>query len=121
MSRALTASELAVVNELRVGRLATVDRSGVPQVNPVSCYYNPALRTLDIAGHNMARSRKYRNAGLPGARAAVVIDEIRNHDPATIRLLEVRGRVEALHDPADSAAPLPGPIIRVHLDRVISW
>ncbi|WP_249349934.1 hypothetical protein [Microbispora sp. H10836] len=38
-----------------------------------------------------------------------------------MRCLEIRGYGEALTDPAGSAAPLAGPIIRVHPRRIISF
>ena len=56
-----TERELAYIAAQRLGRLATIQPSGDPQVNPVSCYYNPATGTIDIGGHNMTASRKYRN------------------------------------------------------------
>lgn len=53
-----TEGEVAYIASQRLGRLATVTPSGDPQVNPVSCYYNPTIGTIDIGGHNMAVSRK---------------------------------------------------------------
>ena len=44
-----TERELAYIAAQRLGRLATIQPSGAPQVNPASCYYNPATGTIDAA------------------------------------------------------------------------
>ena len=114
----LTAGQIAYLTQQRIGRLATVCPDGQPQVNPVSCYYNPETGTIDIGGHNMARSRKYRNVGLHPL-AAVVFDDMQG--PNGIRCLEIRGPAEAIAQPTDSAARTPGAIVRITPHRVISW
>lgn len=115
-----TEGELAYISAQRLGRLATIQPSGDPQVNPVSCYYNPATGTIDIGGRNMTASRKYRNIQ-HNPRAAVVIDDMTPGNPPRIRCLEIRGAAEALPDPDSTAALVGGPIIRIHPERIISW
>lgn len=115
-----TEGEVAYIASQRLGRLATVMPSGDPQVNPVSCYYNPAIGTIDIGGHNMAVSRKYRNVQR-NPRVAVVIDDVTAGSPPRIRCLEIRGRAEAIPDPESTTARAGGAIIRIHPRRVISW
>jgi pyridoxamine 5'-phosphate oxidase family protein len=115
-----TEGELAYIAAQRLGRLATVQPSGDPQVNPVSCYYNPATGTIDIGGRNLAASRKYRNVQR-NPRAAVVIDDMAPGHPPRIRCLEIRGQAEALPDPDSTAALVGGPIIRISPLRIISW
>jgi pyridoxamine 5'-phosphate oxidase family protein len=83
-----TEGELSYMATQRLGRLATIQPSGDPQVSPVSCYYNPDTGTIDIGGHNMAASRKYRNVQ-HNPRAAVVIDDMtpgspRAYKPSTV-------------------------------------
>ncbi len=115
-----TEAEIQYITTQRLGRLATVRADSTPQVNPVSCYYNPNTDTIDIGGNNLASSQKYRNVRINPA-TAVVIDDMPNTDPKSIRCLEVRGRAEALDHPTDSTARLHGPIIRIHPRRIISW
>jgi pyridoxamine 5'-phosphate oxidase family protein len=115
-----TDRELAYLAAQRLGRMATVHPDGTPQVNPVSVYYNAALRCLDIGGRAMASSRKFRNVRA-NARVAVVIDDIASVQPLQVRCLEIRGQGQALTDPDDSAATVPGAIIRIHPRRIISW
>jgi len=115
-----TDGELAYLAGQRLGRLATAQPDGTLQVSPVSFAYNPARRTIDIGGHNMAASRKFRNVRDNG-RVAFVVDDIASVEPWRVRCLEIRGHGEALTDPVDSSARFPGAIIRVHARRIISW
>lgn len=115
-----TEGEVAYIDSQRLGRLATIAPSGDPQVNPVSCYYNPTTGTIDIGGHNMAASRKYRNVQR-NPRVAVVIDDMSPGSPPRIRCLEIRGHAEAIPDPEDTTARAGGAVIRIHPRRVISW
>ncbi|WP_182875098.1 PPOX class F420-dependent oxidoreductase [Microbispora sp. H10670] len=115
-----TEREIEYLHGQRIGRLATLQPDGTLQVSPVGFRYNPGLGTIDIAGRDMAASRKFRNV-LANGRVAFVVDDVPSVDPWRVRCLEIRGYGEALAEPADSAAPLPGPIIRVHPRRVISF
>ena len=115
-----TDGELSYLASQRLGRLATIAPSGDPQVNPVSCYYNPATGTIDIGGHNMAASRKYRNVQR-NPRVAVVVDDFTSGSPPRIRCLEIRGQAEAIPDPESTTSRAGGAIIRIHPRRVISW
>ncbi|KAA9373683.1 PPOX class F420-dependent oxidoreductase [Microbispora cellulosiformans] len=115
-----TEREIEYLRGQRIGRLATLQPNGTLQVSPVGFRYNPGLQAIDIAGRAMAASRKFRNV-LANGRVAFVVDDVPSVDPWLVRCLEIRGYGEALAEPADSAAPLPGPIIRLHPRRVISF
>lgn len=115
-----TERELTYLREQSLGRLATVRQDGTPQNNPVGFGYNEELQTIDIGGHNMAASQKFRNVAA-GSKVAFVVDDIASFDPWTVRCLEIRGDAEALTEPTDSAGHVSGPIIRVHPRRVLSF
>jgi pyridoxamine 5'-phosphate oxidase family protein len=115
-----TERELAYLREQHLGRLATVQPGGVLQNSPVGFGYNAELGTIDIGGHNMAASQKFRNVAA-GSPVAFVVDDIASFDPWTVRCLEIRGDAEALTDPQGSTANLNGPVIRIHPRRVISF
>lgn len=115
-----TEAELTYMSSQRIGRLATVQPNETVQVNPVSFYYNARFHTIDIGGSGMAASQKYRNV-LANGKVALVADDMPSMSPLRVRCLEIRGVGEALSDPMDSAFPHPGPIIRIHPRRIISF
>jgi pyridoxamine 5'-phosphate oxidase family protein len=115
-----TEREIAYLRQQRLGRLATVGKDGTVQNNPVGFGFNEQLQTIDIGGHDMAASRKFRNVAA-GSKVALVVDDIASLDPWTVRCLEIRGEAEALAEPTDSAAHTAGPIIRIHPRRIISF
>ncbi len=108
---AFTEEELRyLTGERRLARLATVGKDGMPHVAPVGWTYNAEFGTIDIGGHDMANTKKYRDVRRTG-RAAVVIDDVL--PPWRPRGVEVRGRAEAV----DGERPL----IRIHPERIVSW
>jgi pyridoxamine 5'-phosphate oxidase family protein len=96
----------------QLGRLATVGADGTPHVVPVSYIYNAVRDTIDIGGHELERTKKFRDVARNG-RAAIVIDDLASTDPWIPRGIEVRGRGEAI--------ALPTPLIRIHPERIVSW
>ena len=117
---AFTDGEIAYLASQPLARLATAQRDGTLQNSPVSAFYNPEHRTIDVGGHNMATSQKFRNVGRH-PQVALVVDDIVSRQPWQVRCLEIRGEAEAIAEPVDSAARMPGAIIRIHPRRIISW
>lgn len=99
-----------LLTDRRLARLATVGRDGTPHVAPVGWSYNADLDALEIRGHALETSKKFRDVRRTG-RAAVVVDDVLS--PWKPRGVEIRGRAEAL----EGAEPL----IRIHPDRIVSW
>ncbi len=96
----------------QLGRIATVGADGTPHVVPVGWIYNAARDTIDVGGHELERSKKFRDVARNG-RAAIVIDDVKSAEPWHPRAIEVRGRAEAI--------TLPTPLIRIYPERIISW
>ena len=94
MSR-FTAAEIEYLQSQRLGRLATVDAKGDLHVVPVGFRYNAEQDTIDIGGHDIAPTKKYRDAVQHG-RVAFVVDDVL--PPWKPRMVEVRGTVQALPD-----------------------
>jgi pyridoxamine 5'-phosphate oxidase family protein len=115
-----TDAERAYLEAQLLGRLATARPDGTLQVSPVGFAYNAELGTIDIGGHAMASSRKFRNVAATG-KAAFVVDDVASVRPWRVRCLEIRGQAEAIAEPADSASGVPGAIIRLHPRRIISF
>jgi pyridoxamine 5'-phosphate oxidase family protein len=109
-----TESELEYLRgERRLARLATVGADGTPHVVPVGMWsYNEPAGTIDVSGHDLASTKKFRDIARSG-RAAIVVDDLASTDPWRPRAVEVRGRAEAIER--------PGPVIRIHPQRVVSW
>jgi pyridoxamine 5'-phosphate oxidase family protein len=99
-----TPQEIAYLQSQLLGRLATVGANGDPHVVPVGFRYNSDLDTIDIGGHGIAQSKKYRDIAFSG-RAAFVVDDLVSVDPWTPRMLAVRGQAEVL--PSGGQAIMP--------------
>jgi pyridoxamine 5'-phosphate oxidase family protein len=110
---AFSDAELAYLREgRRLGRVATVGADGTPHVVPVGFRYNGEQDSIDVGGHDFARTKKFRDVKRSG-RAAIVVDDLASTNPWRPRGVEVRGRAEAI----DGSRPL----IRIHPERVRSW
>lgn len=114
-----TAAELEYLQSQRLGRLATVNQRGEPQIAAVGFHHNPEFDTIDIGGYDMASSQKFRNIARNGLVSFLVDDVL---PPWQTRSMEIRGRAEALHDGGESTAPGNSPaLIRIHPRRIIFW
>ena len=96
----------------QLGRIATVGADGTPHVVPVAWIYNAVRDAIDIGGHELELTKKFRDVARTG-RAAIVVDDLASTDPWHPRGIEVRGRAEAI--------ALPTPLIRIHPERIVSW
>jgi pyridoxamine 5'-phosphate oxidase family protein len=110
---AFTDPELAyLLGARRLGRMATVGADGSPHVVPVGWTYNPEHDSIDIRGHDLERTKKFRDVARSG-RAAIVVDDLASTNPWRPRAVEIRGRAEAVAGAR--------PLIRIHPDRIVSW
>ena len=116
--------EVAYLREAELGRLATVQPNGTPQVSPVGFTYNEDLQTIDIMGYRMSRSQKYRNIATNN-KVALVVDDIASRNPWRVRCLEIRGVAEQATVPGErtggAGEALESAIIRIRPRRVISF
>ncbi len=114
-----TPAEIEYLKSQRLGRLATVNSKGEPHVVPVGFRYNAELDTIDIGGHNIAKSKKYRDAARQGKVAFVVDDVLPPWKP---RGIEIRGRAGIIPTGGQEIVPGFDPeIIRVYPIRIIGW
>lgn len=94
MSR-FTPQEIDYLKSQRLGRMATLGSNGDLHVVPLGFRYNAEEDTIDLGGHNMTASKKYRDA-LRYGRIAFVVDDVL--PPWKPRFVEVRGSVEAVSE-----------------------
>ena len=116
-----TEREVEYLREQRLGRLATVSASGSPHVVPVAFRYNPELGAIDVGGHNLGQSKKFREAGETG-RVAFVVDDVLRSAPWRARGVEVRGRAEVFGAGGGEVGPgFDDERIRIFPERIVGW
>jgi pyridoxamine 5'-phosphate oxidase family protein len=114
----LTTKQIEYLNSQRLGRLATAGADGKPHVVPTSFRYNGELRTLDVGGLHVDTTKKYRDVQA-NPWAAIVVDDLASIDPWTPRMLEIRGRAEAIVGGGANLGPGFGEaFIRIHPEKV---
>jgi pyridoxamine 5'-phosphate oxidase family protein len=117
----LTDPQIEYLASQRLGRLATAGPDHKPHVVPTSFRYNPELGTIDAGGLHVETTKKYRDVQANGW-AAIVVDDLVSTNPWTPRMLEIRGRAEAI--PTGGAGLGPGfgdAFIRIHPEKVNSF
>jgi pyridoxamine 5'-phosphate oxidase family protein len=103
----------------RLGRFATVDIHGNPHVVPVGFRYNAETDTIDIGGHNIAQSKKWRDAGRH-PRLAFVVDDVL--PPWQPRSIEIEANAELLESGGEQFGHGFSPqVMRLHPIKIIAW
>jgi pyridoxamine 5'-phosphate oxidase family protein len=114
-----TNKELEYLGEQRLGRLATVDGKGNPHAVPVGFRYNSETDTIDIGGHQIAKTQKWRDAG-NHPRVAFIVDDVL--PPWQPRSIEILANAELLESGGEGFARGFDPqIIRLHPVKIIAW
>ena len=117
----LTRPQIEYLSSQRLGRLATAGANGKPHVVPTSFRHNPDLGTIDIGGHHVSTTKKFRDVQA-NPWAAIVVDDLVSTDPWTPRMLEIRGRAEPMATGGADLGPGFGDaFIRLHPERVNSF
>ncbi len=116
----LTSAEIGYLHAQRLGRLATIQPDGSPQVKPVGFRYNPDLGTVDISGFSMSASQKFRNVSRDG-RVALVVDDVASTQPWRVRFLEIRGEAEPVQPSVTTQGPDDTALIRIYPTRILSF
>ena len=117
-SHKLTDAQITYLASQLLGRIATAGADHKPHVVPTSFRHNAELGTVDVGGHHVATTKKYRDVQANGW-ASIVVDDLVSTNPWTPRMLEIRGRAEAV--PAGGAHLGPGfgeAFIRIYPERV---
>lgn len=95
-SSPFTEQEIEYLRGQRLGRLATADAGGAPHIVPVGFRIDAEAGTIEIGGHGLSRSKKWRDLQA-NPKVAFAVDDLASVDPWTPRGIEIRGRAE-LHD-----------------------
>lgn len=112
-------AEVTYLTGQPIGRLATLDRSGDPQVKAIGYTLDPATGTISIGGYGMGTSQKYRNVAANPSVSLLVDDVTPDGKPGFVEIRGVAETVaeggEALGEGKDAA------FIRIHPRRIIAW
>ena len=117
----LTTAQIQYLAGQRLGRIATASADRKPHVVPTSFRYNDDLGTIDVGGLRVATTKKYRDVQA-NPWAAIVVDDLASTDPWRPRMLEIRGRAEAVSGGGANLGPGFGEaFIRIYAERVNSF
>jgi pyridoxamine 5'-phosphate oxidase family protein len=113
--------EVEYLGGQRLGRLATVGGDGSPHVVPVGFRLDPEGHAIEVGGHGLSGSKKWRDLQA-NPLIAVVIDDLVSTDPWTPRGIEVRGRAELHSEGGQKFGPgWDSAWIRIVPRRIVSW
>jgi pyridoxamine 5'-phosphate oxidase family protein len=116
-----TDAEIDYLNHQLLARLATAGRDGRPHVVPVSFRLNRETGTIDTGGLHVETTKKWRDVQA-NPWAAIVVDDLASTDPWQPRMLEIRGRAEAIMSGGQQLGRGFGAaFIRIHPERKNSF
>ena len=90
-----------------------------PHVVPVGFRYNAGTNTIDIGGHDLAHTAKWRQAA-HHPRVAFVVDDVL--PPWQPRCIEIRAEAELLESGGQELGPgFGGALMRLHPVWLVAW
>jgi pyridoxamine 5'-phosphate oxidase family protein len=119
---AFSEKEVEYLRGQRLGRIATVSPDGSPHVVPVGFRLASDAQTIEIGGHGLSRSKKWRDLKA-NPRIALVVDDLASINPWAPRGIEVRGRAELNEEGGSErfGGGWDNVWIRVVPERIVSW
>jgi len=116
-----TDKEIEYLRSQRLARMATVGSDGSPHVVPVGYRLDADAGAIEIGGHGLSGSKKWRDLQA-NPRIAVAIDDLVSVNPWTPRGIEVRGRAELHTAGGEKFGPgWDSAWIRIVPERILSW
>ena len=115
---AFTEDEIAYLRTNTMGRLATVDAGGQPDVVPVAVEFDGTH--FWVGGPpGVVRTRKFRNVAAGNAQVSLVVDDMPSFDPFVARGVRVYGTAD---DPIERTGITgPGWYVRIVATESWSW
>ncbi|MHC1562415.1 PPOX class F420-dependent oxidoreductase [Actinomycetospora sp. C-140] len=111
-----TDQEIAFMASQGLGRLATVDPDGQPDVVPVAVEYDEERFWVGGPG-GVVRTRKFRNVAAGSALVSIVFDDLPSMEPFVARGMRVYGVAE---QPFERVG-MVGPGIYMRITPTVSW
>lgn len=118
-----TEKEIEYLRGQLLGRVATVGSGGAPHIAPVGFRLNAEEGTIEIGGHGLSNSKKWRDLQA-NQHVAFVVDDLESVNPWTPRGIEIRGRAEIHHQGGEERFGGDGwdaAWFAVVPQRIISW
>ncbi|WP_395308910.1 PPOX class F420-dependent oxidoreductase [Mycobacterium sp. AMU20-3851] len=115
-----TDAELSFLRQQQIGRLGTIDRHGQPQIRPVGVHLTADRTGIEIVGHALAGTQKWRNV-LENPKVAFIVDEVASIRPPRARGVEIRGTATVHPGAGTTDGGLSGDVIRITPRRIVSW
>ena len=97
MTSPFTDKEIEYLRSQLLGRMATTSGNGAPHIVPVGFRLDSTAQTVQIGGHGLSKSKKWRDLQA-NPRIAFSVDDLASVDPWTPRGIEIRGIAELHHD-----------------------
>ncbi|MGA8014869.1 MAG: PPOX class F420-dependent oxidoreductase [Candidatus Dormiibacterota bacterium] len=118
-----TEKEVEYLHGQRLGRVATVDGDASPHVVPVGFRLDDKTETIEVGGHGLSKSKKWRDLQA-NPRIAIVVDDLASVQPWTPRGIEIRGHAELQNEGGVERFGGGGwdsVWIRIVPERIVSW
>jgi pyridoxamine 5'-phosphate oxidase family protein len=117
-----TSKEIEYMTHQPLGRLATINPAGKPQVSPVGFRYNAEMDVIEIGGRDVSQTQKYRNVQA-NPNVAFVIDDVL--PPWRPRGVEIRGTAKVFPTGGKAAFgdryEADDALIRITPVQIIGW
>jgi pyridoxamine 5'-phosphate oxidase family protein len=97
MMSPFTDQEIDYLRGQPLGRMATTGKDGTPHIAPVGFRLGPGAETIEIGGHGMSSSKKWRDLEA-NPKIAFAVDDLVSTDPWTPRGVLIRGTAELHHE-----------------------
>jgi pyridoxamine 5'-phosphate oxidase family protein len=108
--------EVAYLRAQGVGRLATVNGAGQPDVVPVAVEFDGTFLWVG-GGETVTRTRKFRNVAAGNPMVCLVVDDLPSSDPFVARGIRIDGHAE---QPFERSG-LVGPGTYMRITPTVSW
>lgn len=111
-----SAEEIAYLRSNGMGRIATVDGSGQPDVVPVAVEFDGDVFWVG-GGTTVTATRKFRNLAAGNRKMALVVDDVPSFEPFIARGVRVYGVADG---PVDRVG-MVGPGACMRITPTVSW
>jgi pyridoxamine 5'-phosphate oxidase family protein len=118
-----TEKEIQYLRAQRLGRMATAGSDGAPHIVPVGFRLDSDAETIQIGGHGLSKSKKWRDLQV-NPKISFAVDDLVTVEPWTPRGIEIRGLAELHHDGAEDIFGGGGwdsAWFAVVPQRIVSW